>query len=156
MYQHNLQSINKEFWCYKNPVNPSCIYLFLTYSLRSFTKLRPSLQVHQISSNLSYQIFKKTLTKSKAREIIYRDFKKLNKQCFNNDLGTQLSSESIKSYGWFENIFLNTLNEHASIKKKMLTASHAPYVTKELRIAIMKNLYLENLYFKKWISQSIK
>ena len=31
----------------------------------------------------------------------------------------------------------------------MLTASHAPYVTKELRIAIMKNLYLENLYFKK-------
>ena len=38
----------------------------------------------------------------------------------------------------------------------MLTASHAPYVTKELRKAIMKNLYLENLYFKKRISQSIK
>ena len=101
-------------------------------------------------------MFKKTLTKSKAREIIYRDFKKLNEQCFNNDLGTQLSSKSIKSYGWFENIFLNTLNEHASIKKKMLTARHAPYVTKELRKAIMKNLYLENLYFKKRISQSIK
>ena len=38
----------------------------------------------------------------------------------------------------------------------MLTARHAPYVTKELRKAIMKNLYLENLYFKKRISQSIK
>ena len=99
LYQHNLQSINKEFWCYKNPVNPSCIYLFLINSLRSFTKLRPSLLVHQIFSNLSYQMFKKTLTKSKAREIIYRDFKKLNEQCFNNDLGTQLSSKSIKSYG---------------------------------------------------------
>ena len=31
----------------------------------------------------------------------------------------------------------------------MLTANHAPYVTKELRKAIMKSLYLENLYFKK-------
>ena len=38
----------------------------------------------------------------------------------------------------------------------MLTANHAPYVTKELRKAIMKSLYLENLYFKKRISQSIK
>ena len=36
MYQHNLQSINKEPSCYKNPNNPSCIDLFLTNRPRSF------------------------------------------------------------------------------------------------------------------------
>ena len=36
----------------------------------------------------------------------------------NNDLCTELSSKLIKSYGSFENIFLNTLNKHAPIKKK--------------------------------------
>ena len=36
MYQHNLQSINTEPLCYKNPNNPSCIDLFLTNSPRNF------------------------------------------------------------------------------------------------------------------------
>ena len=36
----------------------------------------------------------------------------------NNDLRTELSFKPIKSYGSFENIFLNTLNKHAPIKKK--------------------------------------
>ena len=36
MYQHNLQSINKEPSCYKNPNNPSCTDLFLTNRPRSF------------------------------------------------------------------------------------------------------------------------
>ena len=43
--------------------------------------------------------------------VIYRDFGKFNQQCFNNDLRAELSSKSIKSYGSFENIFLNTLNK---------------------------------------------
>ena len=35
-------------------------------------------------------------------------FKNFNEQCYNNDLRTELSSKSIKSYGLFENIFLDT------------------------------------------------
>ena len=116
MYQHNLQSINKETSCYKNPNNPSCIDLFLTnspsfYQTETFTGLS---DFHKYFLS----IFKTTFTKSKAKEIIYRDFKKFNEQCFNNDLRTELSSKSIKSYGSFENIFLNTLKKHAPIKKK--------------------------------------
>ena len=67
-----------------------------------------------------------------------------------------LIAKSIKSYGSFENVFLNTLNKHAPIKKKMLRANHAPYTTKALRKAIMKRLYLENLYFKKQTPESMK
>ena len=101
-------------------------------------------------------ILKTTFTKSKAKEIICRDFKKFNEQCFNNDLRTELSSKSIKSYGSFENIFLDTLSKHAPIKEKMLRAIHAPYITKALRKAIMKTLYLENPYFKKRTPESMK
>ena len=48
---------------------------------------------------------------------MYHDFEKFNEQCFNNDLYTYLSSESIKIYRSFENIFLKTLNKHALLKK---------------------------------------
>ena len=53
-----------------------------------------------------------------------------------------MPSQSIESYGSFE-------------KKKMLKANHAPYITKALRKAIMIR-YLENLYFKKRTSESMK
>ena len=97
---------------------------------------------------LVLSVFKTTFTKSKTKEIIYRDSRKFNEQYFKNDLCTELSSKSIKSYGSFKNIFLNTLNKHAPIKKKMLRTNHPPYITKALRKGILKRSYLENLYFK--------
>ena len=87
---------------------------------------------------------------------MYRDFKKFNEQCFNNDLRTELSSKSIKSYGSFENIFLNTLNKHTPIKKKMVMANQAPSITKALRKAVKERSYLENLYFEKRTPESMK
>ena len=63
---------------------------------------------------------------------------KFNEQCFNNDLCTELSSNSIRSYDLFKNIFLNTLNKHAPIKKKMLRANNAPFITKAPRKTITK------------------
>ena len=104
MYQHNLQSINKEPSCYKNLNNPSCIDLFLTnspgfYQTETFFTGLSDFHKYVLS------IFKTTFTKSKAKEMIYRDFNKFNEQCFNNDLRTELSSKSIKIYGSFENIF---------------------------------------------------
>ena len=117
MYQHNLQSINKEPPCYENANNPSRIDLFLTNSLRSFYQIETFTGLSGFHK-LVLSIFKTTFTKSKAKAIIHRDFKKFNEQCFNNDLRTELTSKSIRSYGSFENIFLNTLNKHAAIKKK--------------------------------------
>ena len=55
-----------------------------------------------------------------------------------------------------EDNFLGVLNEHAPLKKKVLRANHAPYVTKALRKAIMKSSYLEKLYFKKKTTESLK
>ena len=154
--EHNLQSVNKEPSCYKNPNNPSRIDLFLTNSPRSFYQTETLFTGLSDLHKLFLSIFKTTFTKSKAKEIIYRDFKKFNEQCFNNDLRTELSSKSIKSYGLFENIFLNKLNKHAPIKKNMPRANHAPYITTARRKGIMKRSYLENLYFKKRTPESMK
>ena len=129
------------------------IDLFLTNSPRRFYQTETFFTALSDFHKLVLPIFKTTFTKSKAKKIIYRDFKNFNEQCFNNDLCTELP---IKSYGSFENIFLNTLNKHAPIKQTMLRANHAPYITKALEKAILKRSYLENLYFKKQTPGSMK
>ena len=100
--------------------------------------------------------FKTTFTKSKVKEILYRNYRKFNENIFNQDLHDQLSSEQPKYYASFEKIFLSILEEHAPLKKNLLRANHAPYVKKALRKAIMRRSYLENLYFKKRTPSSLK
>ena len=40
------------------------------------------------------------------------------------------------------------LNKHAPLRKKLLRANHAPYITKTLRKAIMRRSKLETKYPK--------
>ena len=80
MYLHNLQSINKEPSCYKNPNNPSFIDLFLTNSPRRFYQTETFFTSLSDFHKLFLLIFKTIFTKSKAKEIIYQDFKKFNEQ----------------------------------------------------------------------------
>ena len=47
----------------------------------------------------------------------------------------------------FEN-FLKVLNKHTPLKKKFIRANHVPYMTKNLRKAIMKRSQLENKYIR--------
>ena len=115
IYHHNLQSINKEPSCYKNSNNPSCIYLFLKSRPRSFYQTKTFTGLKDFH-RIVLSVFK--IKQAKAKEMIYRGFKKFHEQYFNNHRHTELSSKSIKSYDTFENIFLNTLNKHAPRKKK--------------------------------------
>ena len=48
------------------------------------------------------------------------------------------------------------MNKHAPLKKKVLCANHASYVTKALRKAIIKRSYFKKLYFKKETTESLK
>ena len=47
-------------------------------------------------------------------------------------------------------------NRHALIKKKVVRANHAPYVTKTLGKAIIKRSQLEKIYFKKKTQEFFK
>ena len=83
------------------------------------------------------------------KEIMFRYFKNFDQEIFSEDLRTSLSSEAVDDYTRFEENFLEVLNKHAPLKKKVLRANHAAYVTKVFRKAFMKRSYLEKLYFGK-------
>ena len=94
--------------------------------------------------------------KLKSKEIIYRNFKKFSEESFNEELSLKLTNECVNNYSSFENIFLDTLSYHAPVKKKLLRANHALYVTKTLRKAIMRRSNLQTKYFKTRTPESLK
>ena len=61
--------------------------------------------------------------------MMYRDHKNFNQDNFSQELCTNLSSETVLDYTSFEENFLAVLNKHAPLKKKVLRANHASYVT---------------------------
>ena len=137
-FQHELRSVNDRRTCNKNPDKPSCIDFILTNSPLSFHKSDCLFTGLPNGHKVVLSVFKTTFSKSKPKGIIYRNFKKFNEKDFNQELRGRLSTELVDNYSSFENVFIDVLNRHASIKKKVIKANHAPYVTKALRKAIMK------------------
>ena len=93
-------------------------------------------------------VLKLHFSKAKAKEISYRNFRDFKKDNFKWDLQKRLLAESVEEYAPFQKVFLYILNKHASLKKKVVPANHAPYITKTLRKAIMKRSYLKKVYTK--------
>ena len=86
----------------------------------------------------------------------YRDYKNFDQDIFSQELRTSLFPETVHDYTSFEKNFLGLMNKDAPLKKKVLRANHAPYVTKSLRKTIMKRSYLKKLYFRKKTTESLK
>ena len=105
---------------------------------------------------LVLSVFKLHFSEGKAKEISYRNFWDFKEDNFNPNLQNRLFAESVEEYVPFEKGFLvDVLNKHASLKKKVVRANHAPYITKILRKTIMKRSYLEKVYFKKKTPDSL-
>ena len=60
----------------------------------------------------------------------------------------RVEGQTITEYCTLEKMFLDTLNELAPQKTKLVRANHKPYVTKKMRKAIMLRSQLQNRYFK--------
>ena len=78
----------------------------------------------------------------------YRDYKPFNFESFYNELNELLKSEKDINYSLFENIFLQVLNAHAPVKKKIQRFNNNPFMTKQLRKAIMHRSRLKNVFNK--------
>ena len=139
--------------CYKNPDKPRSIDFTLTNSPLSFYKSNCLFTGLSGCHKLELWVFETII--SKPKKIISRNFKKFNED-FNQELCGKLSTEQVDNYSSFENVFIDILNRHAPIKKKVIRANHAPYVTKTLRKVIMKRSQLEKIYFKKRTQESFK
>ena len=70
-------------------------------------------------------VMKISLKKYSPIERHYRDYKYFDRSRFKNNLNEKLS-EGISSYESFEATFIEVLNKHAPLRKKLLRAHHAP------------------------------
>ena len=149
LYQHELISLVEEKPCFKIISNPSCMNLFFKKNAFSFQSTKT------VSSGLSdfhklvLTVLKTSSVKNQPRKIQYRNYKYFHSRKFSRDLKEEFSCKYVTSSSKFDEIFLEVLNRHAPLKKKMLMANHATCVSKVLRKAIMKIYCLENVYFVK-------
>ena len=136
-------------------MNPSTIDLFLTNRPKCFQN------TIGISSGISdfhklvATSFKMACPKNKPIEKVYRDMKKFDRDAFRDDLWSKIGKLD-EDYESFEDTFLSTLNKYAPLKKKILRANHKPYVTKEMRKAIMKRSELVTKYRKNPTDENLK
>ena len=155
LYEYNAKNIVKENTYFKNALNPSCIDLFIKDSPLSF-------QNTIVVSNGLCDIVKMVIIVMKMSfkrhsliERHYRDYKYFDRIRFKNNLNEKLS-EGISNYESFETTFIEVLNKHAPLRKKLLRANHAPYITKTLRKTIMCRSQLETKYFKTKTQTNLK
>ena len=111
---------------------------------------------------------KTSFKKIPPKKIIFRDYKKFDEQNFLYDLDQQMIKGKFYKektmYESFSNTFIAIVNKHAPLKEKVVRGNNAPFMTKELRKAIMNRSRLKKKYqdwpsrenFKNWKKQKNK
>ena len=75
-------------------------------------------------------MLKISIPNNKSLQINYRNYKHLHEYSFNEDLKLAFSDTDFQTCGEFEEIFMNLLDHHTLLKKKILRATNARYITK--------------------------
>ena len=78
-------------------------------------------------------ILPKTISKGNAKKIFCRDYKAFDHNTFETRLQSKLKSETIIDYLQFQSIFLETLNNIAPVKIKILRDNNNLFMNKALR-----------------------
>ena len=105
---------------------------------------------------MAVTVMKTTFPKAKPKVIQYRDYKNFVPKVFGFELKKKLQNQVVEDYAKFEEIFLESLEKHAPLKKKILRANEKPYMTKTLRKAIMRRSALQNRYYRDKLPESEK
>ena len=93
--------------------------------------------------------------KTALRKIHYSYYDKFNADAFKTELRKSLATSS-SNYESFEQAFLASLDKLASYKSKKIRANQVPYMTKNLRKAIMQRSQLKTKYFKRNTAESLR
>ena len=84
------------------------------------------------------------------KSMVSRDYKHFNQNEFLHELDLKMNKgtfySSDKPYDDFSNLFKTITDKHAPIKQKKVRENNAPFITKELRKAIMDRSRLRNKY----------
>ena len=136
--------------CYKNPLKPSCIDLFLTNCSRSFQDTQEIETGLSDFHKMNITVLKMFFSKQKHETVFFRNYKKFDNSAFREVLNRKLLKYDLNNieYDTFQEIIVSLLNVYAPLKKKYLRANHASFVTKELRKTILLKTRLRNIYLK--------
>ena len=148
LHTFKAKNLVKESTCFKSLNNPSCIDLFLTNSCQSFMHTTAVCTGLSDFHKMIVTLLKITFPKCSPKIIKYRDFSKFSENKFHSDLERSFKINKIMDYTKFETIFLNAFDKHAPYKQKVIRANQKPYITRQLRRAIMHRSYLENKLMK--------
>ena len=83
----------------------------------------------------------KSFFKKQIKQLVYRNYKKFSSSSI-------FTINVVQSCRGFDQIFLNILEKHAALKRKLLRANHSTYIPNPPLKAIMRRSYLEKDYFK--------
>ena len=140
----DMENVMKAKTCFKT-TRGTCIDLILTNSKNSIQStgiVETGLSDFHL---LIYTMLKTKYMKLPAKKVKYRDYKYFNEEFFLYELNHCLTNNTLENYDQFENLFTNILQRHAPLKTKLVRANSKPYVTKNLRKAIMTRSRLKVL-----------
>ena len=153
----DLESLIKIPTYCKSLSSPTSIDLILTnkknFFMKSTTFETGMSDFHKLTTTIS----RNTISKGNAKKIFYRDYKAFDHSTFETRLQSKLKSETIVDYSQSQSIFLETLDNIAPVKTKILRYNNNPFMNKALRKAIMtrsglKNKFNKNSSAKNWNS----
>ena len=147
---YSLKNLINEPTCFKNPNNPSSIDVILTNKSRSFQNscvVETGLSDHH---KMTVTVLRMFVKKQTPICIKYRDYKNYNSLLFHNELSKKLLNveQNDMCYDMFQNIFMETLNKYAKVKKKYVRANNQPFMTRRLSRAIMTRSRLRNKFLR--------
>ena len=150
MSAFDFASLIKEPTCYQSE-NPRCIDLILT-NKKEFMKNSKTFEVG-ISDHHKFIVtrLRSQFSKGNPRTKLYRGYKLFDIDAFKRDLNNKIviNRDCSSNYSKFHENFVTTLNIHAPLKKKTLRFNDHPFMTKDLRKAIMHRSKLKNIHNKK-------
>ena len=142
--EFHAKNLVKEPTCDKNAENPSTVDLFITNTPLSFMKTTAVWADLSDFHKMIITVMRTTFPKAQPTIVKYRDFSNYDSEAFAIDLNNRIRNESSINYDKFDSIFLQTMEKHAPQKSKVIRANSKPYVTKEMRKAMMLRTQLRN------------
>ena len=144
---NGLKNLINEPTCYKNSEKPTWIDLIPTNQPTLFqhnTILDTGLYDFHLFTVTEFKI---NFQKCKPHIFTYRNYKNYDNDVFSSEIQSSCSLNEM-DLGLFKESIFCIFNKHGPIRKKYLRANEAPFITKELRNAIMKRSRYRNKFLK--------
>ena len=144
----SLTNLIKESTCFKNLEKPTGIDHILTNHPKSFQHSGTYETGLSDFHKLTYTVLKMHYAKQRHQIIKYRCYKNFDHDTFRSHLLKELSLSNLKKdeFSKFKYLVFKVLETHAPVKEKYIRYNQGPFMTNDLRKAIMNRSRLLNKF----------